>query len=258
MESKISLHRGTQNSYLIDIDELLDDNRISFLVDKTVKRDYYYTDFISEAHVVLSKKKYSINVKENIESRQEETVPINEMTAKEIRAGADVARIQRSKDKRIVCKFLGVTNARGWIKFDVTSQYTPGKHYAVHIKLKEANSLKYFKEFRKQDIIRLFLTGDIQLNCSCPDFRYRMKYQAWQMGYGLYKELRFPHIVNPRLTGSVCKHCLAVLRVLNFNYTAIAKAMSNSKFFKKKMEDKEYQNDLDKKISKTRRSKGKK
>lgn len=238
MKPKSSLRQGTLNSYSVSINDLLNDSNLSFLIDKNVKKEFYYNDYITETQVQDAIKEYSVNSKETI-------VPINEMTAKEIRAGADAARLMRSRDPRITCKFLGVTGARGWLKFQVTSQYTPGKKYLVHIKLKEANDMKYFKEFKKQDIIRLFLSGDLQLNCQCADFRYRMRYQAWQMGYGLFKELRFPHIANPKLTGTVCKHCLATLRVMNANWMQISKSMQKSTFFKRKYEDDEYMNDLE-------------
>ena len=240
MRPKILYPHATQNSFSVDIDELLDSSSLSFLIDKSVKKDFYYNDYLTEYQVNEARKQFSISqVKEHI-------VPINEMTAKEIRRGADAARLARSKDKRIIVHFETVTEMRGWIRFDVTSQFTPGKHYKVHVKLKEADDIKYFKEFRKQEIIRLFLSGDIQINCTCPDFRYRHRYQAWQMGYGLFKELRYPHIANPGLTGSVCKHCLAVLQVMSFNHSSISKKMINSKFFKRKYEDEEYMSELEK------------
>ena len=242
MRPKISYPHATQSSFSVDIDELLDSSSLSFLIDKSVKKDFYYNDYLTEYQVNEARKQFSISqVKEHI-------VPINEMTAKEIRRGADAARLARSKDKRIVCNFVGVTDARGWIKFLVSSQYTVGKKYTVYIKLKEASDMKYFKEFKKQEIIRLFLNGDLQVWCACPDFKYRMKHQAWAMGYGLFKELRYPHIANPGLTGSVCKHCLACLRVLNMNWSGIGKKMINSKFFKRKYEDDEYMSELEKKM----------
>jgi hypothetical protein len=243
---RISYPQGTLNLSYLNIDDLLDNPNLSFLIDKSVKREFYYADYVNESQVANARK--SLSVKSGI--IKPEIVPINEMTAKEIRAGADVARLQRSRDKRIVCRFETVTNAKGWIRFDVTSQFTPGKHYKVHIKLKEADDIKYFKEFKKNEIIRLFLTGDLQINCTCPDFRYRFRYMAHQLGYSLFKEMRFPHIRNPRLEGTVCKHCLAVLQILQFNSQAISSKMVKSKFFKQKYEDEEYMNDLDKQMSK--------
>lgn len=232
--------QGTLNLSYLNIDDLLDNPNFSFLIDKSVKREFYYADYVNENQVAKARKELSTN-----RDDENKIVPINEMTAKEIRAGADAARLQRSRDKRIICRFETVTNARGWIRFDVTSQYTPGKHYKVHIKLKEANDIKYFKEFKKHEIIRLFLSGDLQINCTCPDFKYRFRYMAHQLGYSLFKEMRYPRIRNPRLEGTVCKHCLATLQVLSFNSQSISKKMINSKFFKRKYEDEEYMNELE-------------
>jgi hypothetical protein len=234
MKQEISFHLGIPNSYVVDLESLISNDKYSFLLDNSVKNEYYFNDYITESSVRKAIKEYSKKSKKKKKNKQ---VPINEMTAKELIAGADSARLHRSRDKRIICRFEKVMPVRGWIVFDVTSQYTPGKHYKVYVKMKEANDMKYFKEFKKHEIIRLFLKGDLRIECSCPDFRYRYRYMAWQMGYGLYKELRYPHIVNPQLKGSVCKHCLAVLRVLQFNASSIAKAMKNSKYFKKRVED---------------------
>ena len=219
-----SLYQGIQS---FSINDLLNDEKLSFLIDKSLPREYYHNDFLLES--------YLRNHTHDIESQK--ILPINEMTLKEIRAGADAARLRRSKDSRITCHFQGVTSSQGLLKFMVTSQYTPGLKYMVHIKLKEAKDIKYFKEFNKRDIIRLLLSGDLQINCACPDFRYRFRYQAWKMGYGLYREVRYPKIANQKLVGSVCKHCLAVFRVLHFNTAQIAKAFTNSKFFKKKYKE---------------------
>lgn len=237
MKLKNLFHQGTPNSFSVDISELLDEEKYSFLVDKSIEKEYYFNDYTSLYQVQEAYKHFKIDKKQ-----KDDIVPINEITARDIRKGADKARLLRSRDRRITCHFQGVTPARGWIKFLVTSQYTPGKKYTVYIKLKEAKNMKYFKEFKREDIIKLFLTGDLQLFCSCKDFQFRFKHMSWSMGYGLFKELRYPHIANPRLEGTVCKHCLACLAVLNMNGSRIAKAMKASKFFKKKMEEDEYAN----------------
>lgn len=236
MQPKSSLHQGIQSSF--NIDDILDDSKLSFLVDKSIKREFYYYNPISEGQVYNLRKAFNLGRK-SINSSMSNVVPINEMTRIDILRGADAPRLQRSKDKRIIVKFMGVTEMRGWLRFDVTSQYTPGKHYLVYIKLKDAKDIKYLKEFKKRDIIRLLLNGNLSMHCSCPDWKYRMSYQSYQMGYGLFKELRYPHIANPKLAGTVCKHCLAVLRLINLQWLAISKAMQNSKFFKKKYEGEE-------------------
>lgn len=160
---------------------------------------------------------------------------INEETRMDILRGADDTRLKKSNS--LVCYFLGVSDSKGWLRFKVMSQTVPGKYYTVYIKLKDAKDIKYFKDFKKRDIVRLLLNGNLSLFCSCKDFRYRHKYQAYQLGYGLFKEIRYPHIANPKLVGTTCKHCLVVLKYLNLQWLAISKAMQASKFFKNKYED---------------------
>ena len=70
---------------------------------------------------------------------------------------------------------------------------------------------------------------------NCKDFRYRYSYLTYQLGYGLTRENRFPKIVNPDLKGSVCKHLLCVLTVLNNNWMSIQKDMVKTKWFRSKL-----------------------
>lgn len=219
--------RGIANTYNVDLGEMLEGESLPlrFLLDKD--NDYYFNDFISEGQIM----RYNHSIKKkSIEH-------VNEATKTEILKEADSARKNRAK--RLIVRYKGVTNRYGWITFHTNSQYTPGRKYTQYVKLKEAKDMKYFKEFNKRDIIRLFMSGDLQVHCTCPDYNYRHKYQAHMLGYGIYRETRFPHIRNPKLEGSVCKHLIAVLGVMNNNWMNIAKDMQKSKFFKKKYEEDE-------------------
>lgn len=237
--------RGTAICYDVDLGEMLSDtSSLSFSYLLSNNKDVYYEDFLTESQVMNFYKRKS----------DKSVIPINEATRKEILKEADYARKQRAK--KLTTKYAGVTNANGWIKFVTNSQYTPGIKYTQYIKLAEAGDMKYFKEFNKKDIIRLFLSGDLKVHCTCPDFRYRQKYMAYNLGYGIFKETRFPKIRNPRLEGSVCKHLICVLSVVGTNWTSIAKDMKKTKFFKRKYEDEEYMKELDNK--KKYKSSGKK
>ena len=205
--------RGIANTYNVDFGEMLEGESLPFrfLLDKD--NDYYFNDFISECQIM----RYNHSIKKkSIEH-------VNEATKTEILKEADSARKNRAK--RLIVRYKGVTNRYGWITFHTNSQYTPGRKYIQYIKLKEAKDMKYFHEFNKRDIIRLFMSGDLQVSCSCPDFRYRFKYMASQLGYGIYRETRFPSIRNPNLNGSVCKHLLAVFSVMGMHWTEIARDM---------------------------------
>ena len=197
---------GTKSSYKFNLDEVLDNSKLDFLIESD-KSVYYRNEDIPYGR-------------------------INEDTSKEILKDADPKRKQRAK--HIEVYYQNVTPARGWIKFKSTSQYTVGKYYTQYIKLKEAKDMKYFKEFSKRDIIRLFLSGDLQVYCDCKDFRYRYKYLTYHKGFGLFKEMRYPKIRNPHLQGTVCKHLICVLTYMGMNSMRIYKDMVKSKFFKKK------------------------
>lgn len=228
MSSESSFKRGTNNSFYVDLEGVIKDKMtpFSYMLDEDKKR--YYEDFLNESCIRAWK----------LRGREKSKYgPINEASRNELLSGADVARKQRSK--HIYVRYMGVTGARGWIKFQSNSQYTPGRKYIQYIKMNDAKDMRYFKEFKKREIIRLFLSGDLSVYCSCPDFRYRQKYMAYNIGYGIFKELRYPKLRNPKLEGTVCKHLIAVLTVLNNNWMAIARDMKKTKFFKRKadMED---------------------
>jgi hypothetical protein len=56
---------------------------------------------------------------------------------------------------------------------------------------------------------------DVLVYCDCPAFLYRgFAYIATKMGFAIKRENRPPRIRNPRLRGSVCKHLVAVLRMI--------------------------------------------
>ena len=130
---------GTKSSYKFNLDEVLDNSKLDFLIESD-KSIYYRNEDIPYGR-------------------------IDEATSKEILRDAESKRKQRAK--HIEVYYQNVTPGRGWIKFKSTSQYTPNKYYTQYIKLKEAKDMKYFKEFSKRDIIRLFLSGDLQVYCSC-------------------------------------------------------------------------------------------
>ena len=141
------------NIFQVDIDELVCDSKNSFLVDKDTSA--YEYDFISESQAYQFRHP----------SVKREIVPINEATRKEILKEAEFKRKLRAK--KLTCRYVGVTNDRGWIKFITNSQYTPGKKYFQYIKLAEAKDMKKFKDFKSREIIRLFLSGDLQCYCNC-------------------------------------------------------------------------------------------
>jgi hypothetical protein len=158
---------------------------------------------------------------------------INEVFMKDLVKNADTARKLRSKSPNIKVFYKGVAKTKGWLIFNATSQYTPGKKYYQYIKLLDTKDIKHLKDFTNKDIVRLLLSGNIACFCSCPDHLYRgFKYMGDQMGYGIQKEKRYPRIRNPRLEGTVCKHMLAVFSVLMANWLSISRDLPNSYYWK--------------------------
>ena len=138
-----------------------------------------------------------------------------EKSYKELYKIFDKARIQRSKK----CKahYYGVTK-QGLITFKVDSQYTPGKQYLVTIKLldlEEASKLVIDgKPLNTTQVLQLAMSGDIEIHCTCEDFKYRFSYLAFNNKYGFFKETRFPKSRNPQLKGCACKHVYAALKIM--------------------------------------------
>ena len=93
------------------------------------------------------------------------------------------------------------------------------RDYDVLIRLE--GLIKYLKRKLKGKVnyknIRRYLEraadeNNIQVYCSCPDFRYRFAYTATKKGWMAGKpEDRPSNITNPRLRGGVCKHLIKVL-----------------------------------------------
>lgn len=161
--------------------------------------------------------------------------PIFEATYRELMKETSKKRIVKGKKIRVAYK--GVAKTKGWIKFSTPSQTIPGKHYYQYIKLLDMKDSDFVKDLSKRDVMKLMMSGDIAVHCSCPDFAYRKKYMAYNMGYGIYKEMRFPSVTNPNLEGAVCKHMYAVLSVYMANWSSIYKDYTNSYYFKNRYDD---------------------
>lgn len=133
-------------------------------------------------------------------------------------------RAKRAKDQHLKISYRGI-DKEGKIHFTCTSGTTKGKYYNVTVFLKDLNDAKTLiiddKPLSNRDIMKLAMSGDISIHCSCPDFRYRFSYLAWTRGYGLVKETRFPKIRNRFLMGTVCKHSIAVLNAFPMYFTTI-------------------------------------
>lgn len=209
------------------------DNPLRSLLDSD--SDVYYEEFNTVNEAASFRNARTIKSPSN-------TQPINEKTYKTIIRQAEKKRVQRSKTIRVY--YSGVKKAKGWIMFHTPSQSIPNKQYYQYIRLRHTNQLKRalsknpnLSKKQTADIIRqLILSGHILVYCSCPDFKYRYQYKSFVQGYGIFKELRFPRIRNPQLTGSVCKHMISVLSVLGLHWTSISKDLQNTSYWQKRLD----------------------
>ena len=212
-----------------DLDSLLTQSDLSFLIE--ANHSVYYQDFLTESacNRFYSKKR------DSLEGQDNQVVRIDEATSKEIVNRADLKR--RELSKKLKSRYLGINHKHGWIQFQTNSQFIPTRKYMQLIEIAEAQDIKYFREFRPRDIIRLFLSGSLRVWCSCPDFKYRFKFLSKQMGFGIFDEKRPAKIQNPNLRGSVCKHLIFVLSIFKLQWMRIAHDFQQSKFFKSKFYD---------------------
>jgi len=156
---------------------------------------------------------------------------LQELTVTDIRRGTDSASKTRSKTLKSFWK--GMTR-EGIIKFQTTSQTTPGKKWNEKIELEDLALVFEIPDegFTARDRVRLAFDGDVRVSCDCPAFLYwGWRFLMTQTDAILSpKENRFPSVRNPNLKGSVCKHLESVLRVLPFHISDIT--TSAKKIFK--------------------------
>lgn len=77
--------------------------------------------------------------------------------------------------------------------------------------------------------LRTALQGDIKVNCTCDDFKYRFRYVADQYGASTRKESRPPKITNPELDGAICKHITYLLTHIDKFEGHIAMSLDKSR-----------------------------
>lgn len=152
-----------------------------------------------------------------------------EASFKELKKLTTTVIAKRLKRQKLKVKYVNTTR-NGIIKFKCSSGTIPGKWYNISIKLLDFHkALELQKDdpsLTNTDIVNLMVFGDIAIFCECKDWLYSgKKFMAWNMGYGLHKEDRFPKKRNPQLKGALCKHTLAVVNALPFHISSIQKSL---------------------------------
>ena len=114
------------------------------------------------------------------------------------------ARVNRAKTY-ITSYFNNVTKKSKIFKWVTPSGTVPGKFWNQSIKFLDFDRIA--KKYSKvEDVVEdMFENSDVKIFCQCPDFLYKgFKYMAYNQGYGLKKEDRYPNIRNPNLRGAMC------------------------------------------------------
>lgn len=83
--------------------------------------------------------------------------------------------------------------------------------YDCHLRLPSLKVISRLKGNDKEKL-NLALDDEIQVNCSCPDFKYRFRYVADKYDASTKKENRPPDFTNPNYDGAICKHLHSLLR----------------------------------------------
>ena len=138
-----------------------------------------------------------------------------EMKKDELISDADEDRVKRSENLNVSYRKTKFRHKKKYVKtitFDVDSENS-NKKYQVYIQIPDYKIISKLRKESISDKFELVIEdGDINIHCTCPDFLYKgYEYMANQLGYSIEDEHRFPNIRNPKLKGTLCKHCLAVL-----------------------------------------------
>lgn len=158
---------------------------------------------------------------------------IDELTRKDLVKDVD----KSTKDKsRLVRRavYEGITE-------DYTVYYrvpsvtsSPPTSYIVKIKLLEYPDIAEDKDLSIREKVRLAISGDLQISCTCPAFLYfGYKYILTQLDSNESNdEHRFPKIRNPKLQGIMCKHCYLAISVFPMTWDTIARDIQSKKFIR--------------------------
>jgi hypothetical protein len=144
---------------------------------------------------------------------------IKEITLKEL-----VSDSNRTTNKFLPkkVKYIGFSYKRKLLYFQT------GKYYQK-VNLPDWNLISRLKG-DDETKLRLALKGDIKVYCNCGDFLFGgFAFISWNSGYGTNKETRFPHIRNPKIKGTVCKHLTYLLLNIDKYIPRILKDVEKSR-----------------------------
>lgn len=140
---------------------------------------------------------------------------LREWTLKAIQKKQERKKILKSKTCRVLYFGIRETTEKHYftIYFKCIDAAGSGRKHLSRIVLEDyPKYLETYKTLKPDEILKkALLEGNVRLHCTCEDFQFSgLNYISTVRNYGLTKELRFPHIRNPELKGSLCKHLSSV------------------------------------------------
>ena len=154
-----------------------------------------------------------------------------EFTYNDLRGSVQSKIRDRSKKLPSGTKYVKFDKKSGVLSFKTESQTHPGTglDWKQRIKLLDLSVALDIPDpkLKMLDRVRLACYGDLQVECSCPSFKYwGFRYIMTQLDSVLgKKEKRMPKVRNPKLDGTVCKHLDSALAVLPFISSDIVKEL---------------------------------
>jgi hypothetical protein len=107
------------------------------------------------------------------------------------------------------------------LKFIVPNRYNS---WPVYIKFDSFYDMVADTSLNCNEAARLLFWGsNLRCHCSCPAFAFwGHNFVLTQLDSAIHPETRFPHIRNPELKGSFCKHLRKVMMVIPFKIGVLA------------------------------------
>lgn len=156
---------------------------------------------------------------------------LDELTRKELAADTDT--VTRNRSKLIpYFKYAGITEDYTVLVHVRSVTANPPREYLVKIKLLEYPDIANDEDLTVQEKVRLAITGDVAISCSCPAFLYwGFDYIVSQLDSKAGPEQTiFPKVRNPKLLGCMCKHCYKAVNGFGTSWNRIASDIQNGRF----------------------------
>jgi len=143
-------------------------------------------------------------------------IRLDEQTLKDIQRKQERKKIIKSTSCRVWYWGIRLTPIKNFLTlyFKCLDRKGTKRKHLVRIVLDDyPKFLETYKGLKPEDIIKkALILGNCRVHCTCESFLYEgFAYLADVRKYGIVKEPRYPHIKNPELKGSICKHCSAAL-----------------------------------------------